>query len=164
MYQTRTATKTATQAKRLASCIGAELLQLQVAYGTPSDGSIASFIEEAELFMASGYLDRVSYGWKRDGVVIFELTYVARNGTLTNDKPGRVPPRQDLSGALWFSYLWTNNIWLGLPIVERQRFEAKSPVKRLGAPAPVAASGLRLIREKHFSEETLGLRAEVRTL
>jgi hypothetical protein len=165
MQQTRTATQTATQAKRLASRIGAELLQLQSAYGKPSDTKLAAFVEEAEMYLAAGYLNRVSYGWKRDGEVIFELTYVARGATLVNDKPGRVPPTADLSGANWFSYLWKSAAWWNdLSSADRERFEAKSPVKRETAPAPIAAAGLRLVGNKTFSEDTLGLSAEVRTL
>ena len=52
MYQTRTATQTATQAKRLASRIGTELLQLQAFYGKPSESAVAAFITEAELYLA----------------------------------------------------------------------------------------------------------------
>lgn len=75
MYQTRTATQTATQAKRLASRIGAELLQLRALYGEPSLDMIHRFTVEAEMYLAAGYLEKIEYGFKRHGKVVFELAY-----------------------------------------------------------------------------------------
>lgn len=162
MYQTRTATQTTTQARRLASKIGSELLQLQALYGSPNDEKIEKFITEAELYLAAGYLDSVRYGFKRDGQVIFELVYTASDATSINDKPGRIPVDVNVSGSAWFSYLKQNNAWWSLSSAQREAFRAKLPLERTFAGEPELAPGVQASGVKQFSEDTLGLRREVR--
>ena len=163
-YQTRTTTQTATQARRLASRIGAELLQVRALYGSPSEAWIAQFTTEAEMYLAAGYLDNVRYGFERDDAVIFELIYTARDATGANDTPGRIPASCDLSGAKWFSYLTQNDTWWRLSPEQREDFRKKLPFQRSSAEEPRLAAGLRTVATKSFSEETLGLDRKVRTL
>lgn len=162
MYQTKTATQTATQAKRLASRIGTELLQMQSYYGQPSSDTINRFIVEAELYLAAGYLDSVRYGFERNGLVIFELVYTATQASSLDDKPGRVPSDVDLTGAQWFSYLKQSNLWWTLTSAQREAFRATLPLQRAFGEEPALASGVYSSGNKQFSEETLGLRREIR--
>ena len=164
MYQTQSVTQTATQAKRLASRIGAELMQMQALYGEPSDRQINEFVLEAEYYLAAKVLQSVQYGFKRNGKVVFDLFYTEAGATALNDKPGRVPPDADVSGASWFSYLIKNSAWEKLSALERQALLDKVPVKRSDAPEPVLDARLRNAGSKQFSEDTMGLRREARTL
>ena len=165
-YQTRTATQTATQAKRLASRIGAELLQVTALYPQkgPSDEKITDFVLEAELYLAAGYLDHVRYGFKRDGLVVFELVYTADQASGIDDKPGRVPPGCDLTGGTWFSYLVQNEAWSTLTDQQREQFRSELPFRRSSGEEPRLAPGVYARGTKQFSEDTLGLRREVRAL
>lgn len=161
MYQTRTVTQTTTQAKRLASRIGAELLQVYAAYGKPSQKDVVEFIGEAELYLAHGYLQSVRYGFKRGGKVIFELCYTAEEATGIDDKPGRVPLGLSLSGSSWFSFLKQNDAWWRLTSSQREAFRARLPVQRTFGVEPELAPGVRVLGSKQFSEQTLGLRRDV---
>ena len=167
MYQTRTATQTATttQAKRLAARIGAELLQIQAHYGNPDAATLNKYIEEAELFLAAGYLKSVRYGFKKNGVVIFEVEYTAQSATGIDDKPGRIPATADVKGGSWFSYLTYSNAFFNqLTSAQREAFESKSPLSRATGESPQAATGLHSSGSKQFSEESLGLYREVRLI
>ena len=161
----RTATATYTQAKRLAARIAGELKQLQALYdGRPSDSDIEEFAVEAEQFILAGYLDHIRYGFKRNGEVILELKYTAEDATGIDDKPGRIPVGVDIAGASWFSYLVKTQGWWNRSQAERDAFERNLPFTRVGADAPQYASGVSDRGSKHYSEDTLGLRREVRSV
>lgn len=164
VYQTRatTQTATATQAKRLASRIGAELLQVQTFYGKPDAETLDKYIAEAEMFLAAGYLRSVRYGFKKGGDVVFEVAYTAQFANGTDDKPGRVPPTADVTGGIWFSYLTYSDAFYGLTREQQQAFKARSPLERETADEPRLAAGVRSAGTKHFSEDELGLYREVR--
>ncbi len=164
MYQTRTTTQTATatQAKRLASRIGAELLQVQTFYGKPDAETLNKYIAEAEMFLDAGYLRSIRYGFKKGGEVIFEVAYTAQSANGTDDKPGRVPPTAEVTGGTWFSYLTYSEPFCRLTREQQQAFKAKSPLEREAADEPQLAAGVRSAGTKHFSEDELGLYREVR--
>jgi len=161
---TRSATATYTQARRLAARIAAELKQLQALYGLPTDQSIDDFAIEVERYIAAGYFDHIRYGFKRDARVILELKYTAEQASGIDDKPGRIPVGVDISGAIWFSYLVQNQAWGNRSQAERDAFERDLPFARVGADSPQYASGVLDRGSKHYSEDTLGLRREVRSL
>ncbi len=161
---TRSVTETYTQARRLAARIAAELKQLQSLYGRPSDEKIEEFAEEVEAFIRAGFLDHVRYGFRRNGDVILELKYTAEDATGIDDKPGRIPVGVDISGAVWFSFLEYNNVWESRSQAERDAFERELPFTRAGAPTPGYAYGARERGAKHYSEDALGLRREVRSI
>lgn len=160
----QTATATYTQAKRLAARIASELKQLQALYGRPDDSDIEEFAVEAEQFILAGYLDHIRYGFKRDGKVVLELKYTAEDATGIDDKPGRIPVGVDISRASWFSYLVKTQNWWNRSQAERDAFERNLPFTRVGADAPQYASGVTDRGSKHYSEDTLGLRKEVRSV
>jgi hypothetical protein len=161
---TRSVTETYTQARRLAARIAAELKQLQALYGRPSDDKIEEFAEEIESYIRAGYLDHVRYGFRRGDEVILELKYTAEDATGIDDKPGRIPVGVDISGAQWFSYLEQNYTWSSRSQSERDAFERELPFTRTGAPTPTYAYDAQERGSKHYSEDTLGLRREVRSI
>lgn len=165
MYESRsrTTTDTRTQARRLSARVGAELMQMRAFYGRPEIEQIGKFMVEMEEYLSAGYLESVRYGFKRAGLVIFELIYSARNPSGLDDKPGRIPSGIDIAGASWFSYLKQNNAWWSLSPEDRERFRKRLPIERSSADEPRLAAGVRTASTKEFSEQTIGLRREVRS-
>lgn len=135
---TTSKTFTITHARYVTSKVAADLRQLQLFYGGPSDDRIVAFAEEAAILLRDGYLERVDYGFKRPDAYgadcwVLLLRYTARNGTLTDDHAGRVPPGVDLSGARFSSFLTHSRKFLDLPVAEQARIEADLPISRTAA-------------------------------
>src|SRR5438132_1715499 len=86
-----TSSFTRTHARYLASKIGADLRQMQLFYGQPSDDKIDDYMEEVVELLVGGYLDSVEYGFHRAWDWVIALRYIVRNGDLvTDDRSGRV--------------------------------------------------------------------------
>jgi hypothetical protein len=135
-------TFTRVHAAYLASKVAADLRQLQIFYGRPSDKQIEDFITELVTLLVSNYLDKVEYGFRRNGEWILVLRYTASDGILlADDRSGRVPVGVDVSGATWYSYLMKNWRWSLLTSAEQSRIEESIPVRRVSAPEPRTASG-----------------------
>jgi hypothetical protein len=137
---TQTRTFTISHARYVASKIAADLDLLRAYHGKPSEQHVTDLAEEASLLLAARYLRSVEYGFRRNGLTVLALKYVARSdGTLTSDdRPGRVHAEANLVGATWYSFLEYNETFLKLPQGDRDRFEATLPIQRPGAPAPQA--------------------------
>lgn len=135
---TTTKTFTITHARYVTSKVAADLRQLQLFYGSPSDERIAAFAEEAAILLRDGYLERVDYGFKRSGTYfgdewVLMLRYTARNGSLADDHAGRVPPGVDISATRFSSFLSYSATFLALPLAEQARVEADLPIRRSAA-------------------------------
>lgn len=135
---TSTKTFTITHARYITSKVAADLRQLQLFYGSPSDERIAAFAEEAAILLRDGYLERVDYGFKRIDAYgterwVLLLRYTARNGILTDDHAGRVPPGVDVTGTRFSSFLAHSTKFLALPAAEQARIEADLPISRTTA-------------------------------
>ena len=139
---TESRTFTITHARYVASKIAADLDLLRVYHGRPSEQHATDLAEEAALLLAARCLKSVEYGFRRNGVTVLALKYVARSdGTLTSDdRPGRVFAETNVSDAVWYSFLDYNDAFWQLPQVERERFEATLPVQRANGPAPQGGS------------------------
>ncbi len=105
---TRTTTFTITEARYIASKIGADLRQLNGLYGEPPLADIDNYVEEAALLLKDGYLGAVSYGfidrstyeWK------LRLRYVATaGGQLVDGRTGSLPTTASVSGYEFHSVL-----------------------------------------------------------
>lgn len=133
-----TSSFTVTHARYLASKMAADLRQMQLFYGKPSDSQIADFITEAVVLLLNGYLATVTYGFKRDGRWVVALRYNARTSgvLLADDRAGRVTPGVDISGASWCSFLEHSLAFLLLSDAERQRIEDQLPIRRTAAEEP----------------------------
>jgi Bacterial HORMA domain family 1 len=137
---TETRTFTINHARYVASKIAADLDLLRAYHGKPPEQHVTDLAGEAALILAARYLKSVEYGFRRNGLTILALKYVARSdGTLTSDdRPGRVHAEANLDDARWYSFLEYNEAFLNLPQADRDRFEATLPIQRQGAPAPQA--------------------------
>jgi hypothetical protein len=141
---TETKTFTLTHAKHLASKVAADLKRMQRFYGGPDDARIDRLEGEITELLRQGYLDTVTYGFRRDGDWIEPtLRYTAREmaGDGLDDDPGRVRPGANVTGASFYSYLTHNAAWDALTSTQRTAIEQQLPVQRTGAPEPSVSRG-----------------------
>jgi len=132
---TTTKTFTITHARYVTSKVAADLRQLRLFYGQPADDRIDAFAEEAAILLRDGYLERVDYGFKQNSQHSGEqwvllLRYTVRNGELTDDHAGRVPPGVNLSGAWFASFLEYSTKFILLSHAEQARVKADLPIVR----------------------------------
>jgi hypothetical protein len=158
---TTSKTFTITHARYITSKVAADLRQLQLFYGSPSDDRIAAFAEEAAILLRDGYLERVDYGFKRTDMYgadrwVLLLRYSARNGTLDDDHAGRVPASIDVSDARFSSFLAHSRKFLDLPAAEQARIEADLPIRRTAANEAGFVVGT-WGRQRTYSSSTQGL-------
>lgn len=125
-------TFTVTHAKYLASKVAADLYQMQLFYGKPSNQEIDNYIEELIILLLGGYLDSVDYGFKRDGkwVIVTKYSVKFNSITETDDNSGSIHPGADITGAHWASYLRKNSKFFNLPKSEKDRIENLLPIQR----------------------------------
>lgn len=133
---TNTNTFTVTNAKYLASKIAADLYQMQQFYGKPSLAEIDDYVDEVVALMRDGYLHSVDYGFKKNGVWLFALSYEISSDGSVDDNPGRLALGADISGATWGSYLRTNSKFANLNLSERQKIKDSIAIKRNNADDP----------------------------
>ena len=138
---TTTSSFTITHARYVTSKVAADLRQLKLLYGSPSDDDIADYAEEAALLLRDGYLERVDFGFKRrahsgDEWVLL-LRYVVRAGAIADDHAGRVPAGVSIGSAYFNSYLTYTSKFFALTDTERDRVKQALPVKR----SPAGESG-----------------------
>lgn len=133
-----TSSFTVTHARYLASKMAADLRQMQLFYGKPSDSRIADFITEAVVLLLNGYLATVTYGFKRDGQWVVALRYNAHtSGVLfADERAGRVTPGVNISGATWYSFLDYSLAYFLASDAERQRIKEMLPLSRSSGEEP----------------------------
>jgi len=143
--ESATVTFTLTHAKHLAAKVATDLKRIQRFYGSPSDGWIASFEAEITHFLKAGYLNEVTYGFKRnDQWIEPTLRYTARelkDGTVDDD-PGRIPHNANIVGASFYSYLTYNASWYALTVEQQAEFKNNLPFQRTGAAEPTISGYL----------------------
>lgn len=132
---TTSKTFTITHARYITSKVAADLRQLRLFYGRPDDDQINAYAEEAALLLRDGYLERVDYGFRRQGANlgpqwVLLLRYVVKYGALDDDRSGRVPPGVDVSGTTFWSYLTYTAPFFALSESEREKVKAALPVQR----------------------------------
>lgn len=133
---------TVTNARQLASKVKTDLQRMQRFYGLPSDSSLDKYESELTELLKHGYLESVSYGFKRDGQFIEPtLKYTAQElyGLGNDDDPGKVRPGADISGANFYSYVIYSRKWYLLSVEERSRFSKALPIQRTDADEPMSA-------------------------
>lgn len=133
-------TFTVTHAKYLASKVATDLKRMQRFYNYPTDSSIATYETEIIELLKMGYLDTVTYGFKKDDKWIEPtLRYNAKDlsgMTSSDDDPGRVSPGANVVGASFCSYLKYSRAWDKLTSEERDTFTKSLPLQRVGADEP----------------------------
>jgi len=131
---------TITHARKIAVKVATDLKRMQRFYDQPSDSDIENYEEEIVQLLKAGYLQKVSYGYKKDDKWIEpSLHFEARDlGGLasTDDDPGRIRPGANISGASFYSYLTYSSAWWNLTESERTEFKRGLPFFRGGASEP----------------------------
>lgn len=152
-----TSSFTITHARYLASKLAADLRQMQLFYGKPSDSQIDSYITEVVILLLAGCLASVSYGFKRDRQWVLVLKYDARSGgiLLPDDRAGRVMPGKNVYGASWYSFLTYSSKFDYLSQEERKRLESQLPFRRSGGVEPTVSGAW--ISDKSYSSGTVSL-------
>lgn len=139
-------TFTVTHARYIAAKVAADLSRFRRFYGSPSEQQINNFETELTELLKDDYLDSVTYGFKRndtDNWVEALRYYALPGGTLIgDDDPGKIKPGVDLSNTHFSSYLIRNKRWHNLTQSQRDAFEARLPIKRVGAIEPQLESGM----------------------
>lgn len=156
---TTTQTFTRTDARYIAGKVAADLRQLSQAYGEPTEQHIANLMGELTEYLVDGYLERVTYGFRKGDQWIVALKYTGSDiGSLTtDDRSGRVPRGADVTGASWCSHLALNSKWWALPENQRSRYEQALPIQRSNGTEP--SPGARgWIEDKTYSSSGGGVR------
>lgn len=137
---TGTQTFTATHAKHIAAKVATDLKRIQRFYGHPIDRRIEQYETEVVELLKKGYLDTVTYGFKRDDKWIEPtLRYTAKDLAVmssADDDPGRIRAGADVSDATFYSYLTYSSNWNKLTQSEKDTFEKSLPFQRSGANEP----------------------------
>jgi hypothetical protein len=127
-------------AGHIATRVSADLKRIQRFYEKPSDAWIDAYETELVELMVDGYLEEVTYGFQRNGMwIVPTLVYTARDlygSTGTDNDPGRIRPRADVSGAGFTSFLTHNNAWMRLTQSQREAFQARLPFQRGSGSEP----------------------------
>jgi Bacterial HORMA domain family 1 len=156
-------TFTITHAKYIASKVATDLKRMQRFYGSPTDEWIVTFESELIEFLKNGYLDTVTYGYKKDGNWIEPtLKYTAKDlaGMMSSDDdPGRIIPNANIETASFYSYLTYNISWVRLSSEEKDAFKKNLPLQRGGADEP-GITGY-LSNDKMYSSGGKGLERSI---
>lgn len=147
--QTESVTFTITHAKYLAAKVATDLKRIQRFYNSPTDDMISKYEEELIQLLKNGYLEKITYGFRRNGNWIRPtVSYTAQElGSLqgTDDDPGKILPGADISGAFFGSFLEGSRGYLNLSTEDRQRFNNTLPFQRGDGSVPGA--------EGYFSQD-----------
>jgi hypothetical protein len=137
---TETSTFTVVHARHIAAKVATDLKRIQRFYGSPTDQSIADYETEVIELLKAGYIDTVTYGFRREGNWIEPtLFYAARDLTgaaADDDDPGRIRASADATGGSFYSYLTYTSEWHHLSEAEKDAFKRNMPFYRSGAPEP----------------------------
>jgi hypothetical protein len=98
-------TNTKIDAKYLGSKIAADLRQLQILYGKPSNSDIDSYVDEFITLIKEGYIKSVDYGYRKNEIWIVGVSYEVSTFNSVDDSPGKIPVDKDITGATWGSYM-----------------------------------------------------------
>jgi hypothetical protein len=139
----QTETFTLVHAKHIAAKVAADLLRFTRFYRKPTIEQIDMYELELVALLKAGYLDRVTYGFKREGKWVEALRYHALpDGTLvSDDDPGKIRPGSDVPDESFGSYLVKSKQWDNLSQSDKEAFLATLPINRGGADEPVIENG-----------------------
>lgn len=141
---TETKSFTLTHARHLAAKVATDLKRIQRIYGGMSDQDILDFEKEATELLRLGYLETVTYGFKRNGRWIEPtLRYTAKELATEglDDDPGRIALGAETHGAIFASYLTYTSAWHKLSWQERLNIMKQLPFQRTDAPEPAVDGG-----------------------
>ena len=157
---TRSSSFTITDARQVASKLGADLRNLNIRHGAPPLADIPGYVEEVAQYLNNGYLSSVSFGFKNGDRWILRLRYQAlQGGHLSDGAPGGLP-NVDVSGYTFYSYLTQNAAYSALTPSQQEQFKATLPVSRHPAIEPTAHGGISA-NTTSYSRNGVGLGRDV---
>ena len=137
---TQSSAFTITHARHMAAKVATDLKRMQRFYYQPSDTEIEAYEAEAIALLKAGYLDRVWYGFKRDGCWVEPtIKYTARDlygGSAADDDPGKIRRGADISGTTFSSFLSYSDAWHDLTWSEQDAFKKSLPFYRTSGTEP----------------------------
>jgi len=150
---TKASTFTIIHARYLASKAAADMHLCAQYYGKPSEQEIREYAEELAQYLNAGYLEEYEFGFTKHGKRIVTWRYkVDANGNLTtDDRPGKVVPYVDITGAAYFNYLTQNSRFFDLSQQARADFRARLTVQRTFGDPPADGAGYWTWDRNYFS-------------
>ena len=135
---TTTETWSRTRARYVSGKVIADLRGLAQEYGAPSEQVLENYLQELTELLDGHYVQEVSYGFKRNGVYLVALKFVAdMNGELTtDDRSGRIPRAVDITGATFSSFLSYSEAWWNLTEDQRAKIKQGLAIKRTTGTDP----------------------------
>lgn len=140
---TRTESFTIINARKLASKVAADMHICAQYYGQPSEASVREFAEELAQYLNAGYLEEYEFGYKKDGkrIVTWRYKVDAYGRLTTDDRPGKIVPYVDITGATFYNHLTQNADFFRLSTDGQARFKAGLPLQRGYGQAPADGAG-----------------------
>jgi hypothetical protein len=140
---TRSESFTIINARKLASKVATDMHLCAQYYGMPSETRVREYAEELAQYLNAGFLQEYEFGYKKDGKRIVTWRYkVDANGQLTtDDRPGKIVPYVDISGAGFYNFMTRNAKFFQLSANERARFQAGLPLQRADGQPPSDGAG-----------------------
>ena len=157
---THTYTQTNVYARHIAAKVSADLKRLQRLYGvnSPTDEEIDDYQKEMELLLNAGYLDTVTYGYRRNMKWVEALKYKAVYGEIVGgEDPGGLRPGTDVSGSGFASFLTYSSSWDLLPSIQKTQFEQTLPFRRMEGEEPGIENGGRWDGSRSYAAGDLGV-------
>jgi hypothetical protein len=136
--RTNSSTFTIVHARNLSSKVAADMHVSSRYYGQPTEARIRDFAEELAQYLNEGYVSEYEFGYRKDGIRVVTWRYtVDEYGRLSvDDRPGKVVPYVDVSGASFFNLMTTNSRYAELSDSEKEKFEGGLPVVRTEGQPP----------------------------
>lgn len=146
MTRSAVETWTLTQAKYLASKVTADMRRCQQIYGSPkstggtrTDPDINDYGTEIALMLRDKYIANFEFGFVRksdnERVLTWRYSVDSAGQLNSDDRPGRIVAGVDISGSTFRSYMNYTDAFLDLSSEEREIYNERLPVARIGAPA-----------------------------
>ena len=152
-------------ARYVCSKIAADLRQLQRYYYSPPEQDIVDYATEAAVLAYHGYVDKMTYGFKRAGNWILALEYRFVDNVLQgDDRAGGVYRNANTAGAAFASYLEPSQSWWELTDSRRNEIRNSLPVIRSHAAAPGYAGGYHTVDRSYSASGTGFARSSYRPL
>jgi len=149
---TQTETFTIADARYLASRIKIGLTYLRLYCGGISEQYVENLTLEAAILLRAGLLEKVIYGYKKDGEVKYALIYTVNNlGQIeaANDNPSSLDMPPYLGDATFFTFL-TRRYNPGLTQADRDAVERLLPIHRGTGTEPSMINGTRSGNDSYY--------------
>lgn len=135
---TRTETFTITNARYLAAKVISDLELCYEFYGSPSKSSLEGYKDELIALLKAGYLGTYEFGFQKGDKRVVSWFYKVDAAGIhsSDDRPGKLHRKADISGAQYFNFVTYSSEWHSLSQIEKENVKNDIPVKRVTGSAP----------------------------